>query len=164
MAGGGSGGDVYGTLPKAFEPAIAAARAAGEAARWAALEAAAAAQAKRGAALASDDYAAAARHDEALGAALEALRQAERAPLTRPVGWCEAELAAAKAASVAGTAKRCVALKAAIDAHAAKLTAMRNGNTAAAIKHEQDFARAVASVYTPQPRPQILTSRTHLAP
>ena len=113
------------------------------------MEAAAGAQAKRGAALASDDYAAAARHDEALGAALEALRQAERAPPPRPVGWCEAELAAAKAASVVGTAKRCAALKTAIDAHAAKLTAMRNGNTAAAAKHEQDYARAVASVIPP---------------
>ena len=111
-----------------------------------ALEAAAGAQAKRGAALAADDYAGAARHDEALGAALEAVRAAERAPPPRPVGWCEAELVAAKAASEVGTAKRCAALKAAVDAHAAKLTAMRDGNTAAAVKHEQEYARAVASV------------------
>jgi hypothetical protein len=96
------------------------------------------------------------KHDEALGAALEALRAAERVPPVRPVGWCEAELAAAKAASVVGTAKRCAALKTAIDAHAAKLTAMRNGNTAAAIKHEQDYARAVASVSAAPPhRPAL---------
>ena len=146
--GGSGGGDIHGTLPPSFDPAIAAAREAGEAARWAALEAAADAQVKRGAALASDDYKAAVRHEEALGAALEALRAAERASPTRPVGWCETELAAAKAASVVGTAKRCAALKTAIDAHAAKLTAMRTGNAVTAVKHEQDYASAVALVST----------------
>ena len=110
------------------------------------MEAAAAAQAKRGAALASDDYATADKFEEALVAAVEALQAAEGASSPRRVGWCEAELASAKAASVVGTAKRCVALKTAIDAHAAKLTAMRDGNTATAVKHEQDYARAVALV------------------
>ena len=114
------------------------------------MEAAAGAHAKRGAALASDDYAAATKHDEALGAAFEALRAAERAPPPRPVGWCEAELAAAKAAVPFCEAKpwlaRCAALKTAIDAHAAKLTAMRDGSTAAAVKHEQEYARAISSV------------------
>jgi hypothetical protein len=61
-----------------------------------------------------------------------------------------------------GTAKRCAALKTAIDAHAAKLTAMRNGNTAAAIKHEQDYARAVASVSSDPPTtlPSRLVTQT----
>ena len=114
------------------------------------MEAAAAAQAKRGAALASDDYKTAIMHDEALEAALEALRAAELAPPARPVGWCEAELASTKAAVPSGKARewlaRCAALMTAIDAHAAKLTAMRTGNAAAATKHEQDYARAVAAV------------------
>ncbi|MDH4413357.1 MAG: carboxyltransferase domain-containing protein, partial [Rhizobium sp.] len=65
------------------------------------------------------------------------------------------ELAAAKAAVPFCDAKpwfaRCAALKTAIDAHATKLTAMGNGNTATAVKAEQDYARAVASVSTPQP-------------